>query len=117
MNKLGLDGENAAAKFLEAKKYKILARNYACKYGEADIIASDGKTLVFAEVKARAYAAFGGPALAVTPAKQQKISLVAANYIKEKRPKFDNIRFDVITVLEGRAEHIENAFIPPRMTL
>ncbi|MGB2579128.1 putative endonuclease [Elusimicrobium simillimum] len=117
MNNLGSAGEDAAAKYLEGKKYKILARNYRVKEGEVDIIAIHGKTLVFTEVKARAYSAFGGPLGAVTKSKQHKVALAATNYIKEKQPKFDSIRFDVITVLGSDINHIEGAFAPARTTL
>jgi putative endonuclease len=52
---LGERGENVAAKFLRGKGYKILLRNFRCDLGEVDIIARDGRTLVFVEVKTRAY--------------------------------------------------------------
>ncbi|ACC98184.1 Uncharacterized protein family UPF0102 [Elusimicrobium minutum Pei191] len=122
MNKLGVESENAAANFLKKNGYKIIARNYAVQTGEVDIIASQGgllkqKTLVFIEVKGRAYKAYGGPLAAVTKAKQNKIISAATIYVKENFPKFDSIRFDVVTVVDGKIEHIENAFIPQRGTL
>ena len=113
----GQQGEEQAAHFLEKKGYKILARNFSTPQGELDLIAADKKTLVFVEVKARAYEAFGGPLAAVTPAKQKRLSLAAQQYIKIKSPKFDSIRFDVICILPGKVEHLENAFIPGRTNL
>jgi len=112
----GAQGEQAACDYLIRRKYRILARNYRRTGGEIDIIALDGKTLIFVEVKKRASRAFGGPAAAVTPSKQQKIVATATLYIKENTPKFDSIRFDVVCLLPGEIEHISNAFIPHRST-
>lgn len=113
----GSAGEDAACRYLQDKGFVILQRNYRQPCGEIDIIARQGNTLVFAEVKKRASGAFGGPLAAVTPAKQHKITLTAECYIKEKAPKFDSIRFDVICLLDGKITHIENAFFPRRGTL
>ena len=113
----GQQGEEQAAQFLVKKGYKILARNFSTPQGELDIIACYQKTLVFVEVKARAYEAFGGPLAAVTLAKQKRLALAAQQYIKMKSPKFDRIRFDVICILPGKAEHLENAFLPARTNL
>ncbi len=113
----GKTGEDCAAQFLQAAGYRILQRNYRTRTGEIDLIASDGKTLIFAEVKTRSYEAFGGPLCAVTPAKQKRIGQTALQYVQEKGLKFDSIRFDVLCVLPGKIEHIKNAFIPRRTTL
>ena len=112
----GALGEQSACKHLISKGYRIIARNYRKPCGEIDLIALDKKTLVFVEVKKRTSRAFGGPAAAVTASKQQKIALAAQYYIKENTLKFDSIRFDVICLLPGQIEHIENAFIPRRGT-
>ncbi|MDR0292415.1 MAG: YraN family protein [Elusimicrobium sp.] len=117
MNEQGAAGEEAAAEFLRGKGYEIILQNYGRKSGELDIVAVKNGRLSFVEVKERGYDAYGGPLLAVTKAKQNKIVSAAALYVKEKRPKFDTITFDVITVLDGKIEHIENAFTPRRMTL
>ncbi len=113
----GARGEDSAQKYLQSKGYRILARNYRKSCGEIDLIALDGKTLVFAEVKARATEAFGGPLAAITTAKQNKIARTAQLYIKENSPKFDSIRFDTICLLGGELTHIPNAFTPRRGTL
>ena len=117
MNNLGRAGEEQARQYLQNKGYRIIAQNFASKYGEIDLIATRGDLLVFVEVKQRATAAFGGPMAAVTKSKQHKISLTAAEFIKEKALKFDSIRFDVICITGGELTHIENAFFPPRMTI
>ena len=114
---IGQDGEEEATRFLQAKGYRILARNVLANGGELDIVASIKKTLVFVEVKTRAQRSFGGPLAAVTPTKQQRVAKAATQYIKENGLKFDSIRFDVICVLPQGIEHIENAFSPARTTL
>ena len=117
MNTLGKSGEEQARLYLQKQGYRILAQNFSCKKGELDLVARRKDTLVFVEVKQRAGQAFGGPLAAVTRAKQHKISLTAAEFIKEKSLKFDSIRFDVICITGGELTHIENAFFPPRMTI
>ena len=113
----GALGEEAASQYLTHKGYDIIARNYRKSCGEIDIIATQKEALVFIEVKKRTSSAFGGPVAAVTRAKQHKIVLTAQCYIKENSPKFDSIRFDVICLLPGEIQHIENAFTPARSTL
>ncbi len=113
----GAAGEQAACDYLTGKGYRVLARNFRKPCGELDIVALDGKTLVFVEVKKRASAAFGGPAAAVTVSKQRKVIAAAQCFIKEKSPKFDSIRFDVLCLLAGEITHLENAFLPRRGTL
>lgn len=114
---IGQQGEEQAARFLEQQGYTVLARNFTTSQGELDLVVSNKKTLVFVEVKARAYEAFGGPLAAVTPAKQKRLALAAQQFIKIKSPKFDSIRFDVICILPDKLEHIENAFVPGRTNL
>jgi putative endonuclease len=108
--KTGDEGEGKAVSFLKDKGYKILARNYSCKFGEIDIIARIKNALIFVEVKTRATQAYGGGVAAVNPRKQRKITKTAIAYIKENKPKFDSITFDIITVTDGKTEHIQNAF-------
>jgi putative endonuclease len=112
----GALGEETAYRYLIDKGYRIIARNFRKSCGEIDLIALNGKTLIFVEVKKRASRAFGGPISAVTVSKQHKIALTAQYFIKENTPKFDSIRFDVVCLLPGEIEHIENAFIPRRGT-
>jgi len=113
----GEEGEACAARLLERKGFRILDRRYRTPRGEIDIVAIKGGTLVFTEVKARSYEAFGGPAAAVGRAKINRITEAALTYIKERGVKPECIRFDVITIVSGREpEHIENAFIPPRFS-
>jgi len=112
---LGKAGEALAAEHLRQSGYTILARNYRSHSGEIDIIARQGQTLVFAEVKTRKSAAFGSPAAAVTVKKQAQISRVAQDYLARENLFDRPARFDVIAVLapDGKKPHIEiitNAF-------
>src|SRR2546425_11636422 len=82
---LGEEGERAAARFLEARGYRILERNYRTRRGEIDLIAEDGRMLVFVEVKVRLDDRFGGPAAAITRAKQARIARLAQQYLVWRR--------------------------------
>ena len=106
----GLYGEDLAATYLAKQKYKIIARNYTCPMGEIDIVALDKKTLVFAEVKARANQAFGLPGEAVNKPKQWHIAKTAQYFIHEYQVFSLETRFDVIEILDGKINHIKNAF-------
>jgi putative endonuclease len=114
--KLGVEGEVLAARLLQSQGMKILARGFRAGHCEIDIVAADGKTLVFAEVKARSSSAFGGPLLAVTKAKQDKISACATAYLKTLPKLPDSVRFDVIAITAGSPVHIKDAFRPPRFS-
>ncbi len=112
---LGEVGEAIAVTFLKGIKYSIIEQNFRCKCGEIDIIARDGKTLVFVEVKTRSNAAFGVPQLAVTPFKQRQISKTALTWLAQKKLQDASARFDVIAILQRNQtvpeiEHIKNAF-------
>jgi putative endonuclease len=112
---LGVRGEEIAVAFLKGRKYTVVERNFRCKGGEVDIIARDGKTLVFVEVKARRNAAYGPPQLAVTPFKQRQISKAALTWLAKNRLQDACARFDVIAILlrdhdVPDIEHFQNAF-------
>lgn len=106
----GGQGEADARAFLEIKGLKILEMNFRRPTGEIDIIARQGKTVVFAEVKRRSSLRYGRPAEAVDRAKQGHILRTAALYLQEKRLYDVPVRFDVIEVLPDGIRHIENAF-------
>ena len=82
---LGNYGEDVANKFLKKNKYKIIEKNYSCKFGEIDIIAKDKNILVFVEVKSRTNEKYGTPALAVNYYKQKNIIKTAKHYIMENK--------------------------------
>ena len=108
----GKTGEKTAEKFLKKKGCQILHRNYKTNLGEIDLIVVDKDALVFVEVKSRSGLGFGTPAEAVTYFKRSKINQVAAQYLTRHMLHGVPVRFDVVEVylLDGRVEHIENAF-------
>lgn len=108
--KNGAQGEAEARAYLERKGAKILEMNWRRPTGEIDIIARQGKTLVFVEVKRRASLRFGRPAEAVDRAKQAHILRTAALYVQESGLTDAPLRFDVIEVLPDEIRHIEAAF-------
>ena len=107
-------GEDEACKHLESHDYKIICRNYRCRMGEIDIIASKKAEIVFVEVKTRKTLKFGIPAEAVTKTKQTKIHATALHYLQDNHQYFKKFSFDVIEiVVEGdkfRLNHIPNCF-------
>lgn len=107
---LGDSGEEVACKYLKKKHYKILERNYKNPVGEIDIIAKHKGVIIFVEVKTRTSDFFGLPREAVDEYKQEKIRRVALGYLKRSRAMDSLIRFDVIEVIDGKVEHIGNAF-------
>jgi len=110
----GKAAEIAAVKFLEARGYKILRRNYKTKFSEIDIIAKDKNVLCFVEVKARHSDKFGQPSEAISQNKQRQISKAAICYLKETNALGRPARFDVVTLLYARdlpaVDLIKNAF-------
>lgn len=95
---MGRKGEDLAVAHLLDSGYKLLDRNYRCRFGEIDIIARDGEFLVFVEVKARRSGAFGTPFEAVDLRKQQRICKVALHYINKHHLHEQPVRFDVAAV-------------------
>jgi putative endonuclease len=114
MKVLGIEGENVAVKFLEKKGYRIIRRNYKTHIGEIDIIAQDGNTIVFVEVKTRGNESFGKPFEAVNKRKRQKLKNLALLYLKNQGMEFP-VRFDVLSIFysdkgKKEIEHIKDAF-------
>ena len=109
---VGASYESTACEFLERKGYKILERNYRVKIGEIDIIASDGETLVFVEVKYRKSDAQGGAEHAISRGKQRTIARVAQWYMAEKDININRTycRFDAVLIDADEITHIENAW-------
>ncbi len=105
MNSRGRDAEARAARYLENRGLAIVTRNYRCRYGEIDLIARDGATLVFIEVRARRSNAFGGAAASITVAKRDKLRRTALHYLAAlgRSPR---CRFDAL-LLSGDADTVE----------
>ncbi|RPJ01343.1 MAG: YraN family protein [Candidatus Aminicenantes bacterium] len=112
---MGLDGEEIACRYLIGKKYDILARRFKMFRGEIDIVARDGETLVFIEVKTRADESHGRPEEAVTPGKQRQVRRIAQGYLVVNPNPGIDCRFDVVAILfrgpdKYRLEHYVDAF-------
>lgn len=112
---LGARGEEAAARFLRKRGYEVVERNWTCFAGEADIIATDGESLVFAEVKTRRGIKRGFPSEAVDRAKQERYERIALAYVQGHCMEEVVVRFDVIAIVavsEDRAlvRHHRGAF-------
>jgi len=116
---LGRLGEQLAAEHLTRRGFEIVERNYRTRWGELDIVAYDGRTLAFCEVKTRRLTASGrDPLESVHSLKRSKVRKMAARWLIERtdRPYADNVRFDAIDVTldsSGRLaslQHLEGAF-------
>jgi len=94
----GIDAEALAGRFLEAQGLTIVALNYRVRRGEIDLIARDGATLVFVEVRLRSSARFGGAAESITAAKRARLVAAAQVYLLAQRDdpacRFDAILLD-----------------------
>jgi putative endonuclease len=110
----GKRGEALAAAHLVEAGYRIVECNYRCLFGEIDIVAEEGETIVFVEVKSRRSGTYGDPQLAVGHDKQKKISRIAMQYLAEGGLQNRSARFDVVAVKflpEGhKIELIRDAF-------
>lgn len=115
---LGKAGEEAAARHLEQSGYRVLARNYRIRGGEADLIAEKGGFIVAVEVKSRATQTFGTPAQAVTSEKARRVLRAGRAYCRSQGISLAKLRCDVMAVEpdpEGKfaLRHYPNAFGEP----
>ncbi len=104
---LGAFGEDLACAFLKKRGYKIIGRNFACRYGEIDIIAVDRRFVAFVEVKLRKNANFALAREYVTPQKQRRIITTAQIWL-QRNPTELQPRFDVIEVYASEGIHTKN---------
>ena len=86
MSERGALAEAAAAEFLAGRGLRLLERNYRCRFGEIDLIMSDGRTLVFVEVRYRRNKSFGGALESITVAKREKLFRSRATTCNSKVP-------------------------------
>ncbi len=107
---IGSAAEARAVELLVAKGYTIVERNFRTKLGELDIVARDGTTLVFVEVRSRRTAKFGTAIEAVGFRKQRRVTRMATQYLQWRKPRFVAARFDVIGITAGEVVHIEDAW-------
>jgi len=111
---LGRRGEALAAEALRARGLRIVERNFRCRAGEIDLIALDGRTLVFVEVRSRRGDGAGTPLESVDGRKQARVARVARHYLAARGHRERDVRFDVVGVrfdAEPPAiEHVAGAF-------
>lgn len=108
----GRASEERAAGELARRGYRIVAKNYRCKVGEIDLVARDGDTLVFVEVRSRASGARGDALATVDRRKQQRIARVAEHYLAAEKPTFAGCRFDVVGITGDEVTVVRDAFRP-----
>lgn len=114
-DELGRRGEDIAAGYVERLGLVVLSRNWRCRDGELDIVATDGTRLVVCEVKTRSGRGYGSPAEAVTRHKASRIRRVTQHWLAAHRVRWCEIRFDVLAVDcpaggEPHVEHFAGAF-------
>lgn len=113
---LGSYGESLAKQYLLDQGYRVLEVNFRNKLGEIDLIAQDGKTICFVEVKTRQSLEQGQPYEAINSWKIRKLSQMATFYLKHKFHSLEILsRFDVISIVQDKdgspkIQHIKNAF-------
>ena len=118
---LGQVGEDLTARWYLEHGYEVVARNWRCPYGEADIIARRQRLVVVCEVKTRSDLRFGTPAEAVTQARQARLRRTASAYLQDRAGLKESaglpfsrgvavVRFDVAEVMYGTVSVIEAAF-------
>lgn len=107
--RLGEEGEAGACAELERLGYRVIARRYRSRFGEIDIVADEGGTVVFVEVKTKTDDSFGDPVEAVTPQKQRQIIAMGEEYATYRCPPNTPCRFDVVA--------IDRSVIPARITV
>ena len=99
---MGQIGEDFAADYLRSLGWEVLDRNWRTRYGELDLIAADGDTLVIVEVKTRMSRTYDDPAAAVTPRKLQRMRLLARQWLQQQAGEgsrwWEVIRFDIVSL-------------------
>jgi putative endonuclease len=116
---LGRRGEAEAEKHLRGLGYRIVGRRERVLRGDIDLVALDGRTVVFVEVRSRSDTTHGHPAETVGTRKQRRIAELATAYIRRHRLEDCQVRIDVVTVTFGPpgerpvVEHFQNAFDSP----
>ncbi|MDW8107750.1 MAG: YraN family protein [Armatimonadota bacterium] len=118
--RLGHRGEAIAAQYLQAQGYRVLACNWRRREGELDIVAIEGETLAFVEVKTRRTLTYGAAEESIDARKQAQLARLAQRFIAEHpNLRFRECRFDVVvvdmTVLPMQVRLYRNAFYPPEV--
>lgn len=106
----GNAGEDAAVRFLEMNGYAILARNYAIRGAEVDVIARQGDVIAFIEVKTRSSLQYAAPREAVSRGKQRRIAMAAMRWLQENAMPEANVRFDIVEITPQGPVLLRGAF-------
>lgn len=114
-DEVGRRGEEVAVAYLEQRGLVVLSRNWRCREGELDVVATDRERLVVCEIKTRSGTRYGEPAESVTARKAQRIRRITRAWLAAHNVAWVEIRFDVVAVLmrPGRPvtlQHFEAAF-------
>ncbi|MBI2312727.1 MAG: YraN family protein [Betaproteobacteria bacterium] len=102
----GARAEAVAADYLERRGLRLLERNYRCRFGEIDLILTDGDTLVFVEVRLRAGSGFGGAGASITRAKQARLIKTARHYLGRRKDS-PPCRFDAVLLADPQGRNLE----------
>jgi len=105
----GEQAERQAEDYLKARGWTILERNFRTRFGEIDLVARDGDTVVFVEVRSRSSDSFGSPEETVTREKRRRIIRTAQAYAQSRRLDAA-MRFDVVALSPQGTRHIPGAF-------
>jgi putative endonuclease len=111
---LGRRGEDVACEYLQNQGLVVLSRNWMCRDGELDIVATDGETLVVCEVKTRSSGRFGGPEETVSHQKLERVRRLGLRWLAAYRVGWCHVRVDLVFVLwppdgEVRLRHLRGA--------
>jgi putative endonuclease len=110
-HRIGAWGEEIASQYLESKGYRIRARNWRTQEGEVDLVAEEGETIVFVEVKTRTSKDFGWPEESITPVKRRRLQRVALAYLLDQDLSDIFWRIDVVAIdrtSSGAVERLEH---------
>ena len=111
-HKRGLDGEQQAIRYLLSRGSQIVAHRFRVGHTEIDLIARRGDLVTFVEVKTRRGTVFGSPLEAVTGAKRRELVKAARVWVDRFGRPADIYRFDCIAIMDGKLEHVPDAFRP-----
>lgn len=114
-DELGRRGEQLAVEYLTDHGFVVLDRNWRCREGEIDVVATDRDKLVVCEVKTRSGTAFGDPAEAVTQSKAIRIRRITQAWLRTHRVRWCELRFDIVAIVlrpggDVAIKHYEAAF-------
>ncbi len=111
-HRAGVAAEHLAAAAMRVQGYQVLEQRFRYGHHDVDLVARRGRVIVFVEVKSRSGDGFGAPAEAVTARKQADVVRAASVWLTRHAKPWDAVRFDVITVRDGKLEWLQDAFRP-----